>query len=293
MDRANLLGAGNARARFVRQPAVPGTLLGQTIVRGLDNFIAFIALVRSIAIRNIKIIGNGDPTKSLMSLLRIVLVGNAHVWLFWTLGRQVPGNIPYTVFYIMGYGTWSFFALVQRCSPPPALLHHYSKNLDHKWIHLYIAAISWECCKVLLAVTLSIGFYWVFPVRFLGPLPRFPNIPLLFCTYAISTVLGVGFGLFFDSLKQRVPLMEMIHEPLFWAMFVLSGVYGSYILLPAEMAEYIWYLPSVPLIEFSRKAMVPGYPTGDLSLWYSAACALALLFAGLGLRNWELKSRHK
>jgi ABC-type polysaccharide/polyol phosphate export permease len=255
----------------------------------IDGLIALLMLEKSLVLRNIRLQNDGTSIKAFNAVLRAILVINAHVWVFWTLGRGMPGSISYVAYNAGGFTAWMLFGMIVRCSKPNAGAFHYNKNANIKWVHAFTADIIWETSKLLLGFIICLLFYYFFSMPFLGPALSI-NVPLLVYTLAICIMLGVGFGLILSTAQLRWPALEAGTESLMWIVFITSGVYTSYINLPRYVAEWIWYNPLVTLIEFSRKSLYHAYPTDDLSLVYASEVAMALLFVGLGFRRWNQRT---
>ena len=223
-------------------------------------------------------------------MLRLFVVINAHIWGFYELGRNLPGS-SYISYSTAGFTTYFFFSMLSRCALPTTRLAPFNKNLNIKWGHLFIADLVWESAKIFVAICVTLSIYVVFPMRFLGVPVEMPNLPLLFSTFVIAGTFGTGFGLLLHTAKQRWAIAEATTESIMWVIFVTSGVYMPYSLLPWYIDRYYWYSPLIAVIENARRALDSTYPVEDLSLAYSGAIALTVVFLGLSFRRWERKSR--
>jgi ABC-type polysaccharide/polyol phosphate export permease len=265
--------------------------LSYRIVSTIDDVIAFLALERGLILRNISIVGEGSWFRALGPALRIIAIINAHIWFFWLIGRRMPGTISYVEYNTAGFTVWSFFSVTSRIATPLTVNANFTKSTNVKWVHLFFAGAVWEWTIILLTLMATLSFYMSFPFPMLGPPMQMPNIPLMLYTFAIAAALGAGYGMVLHSAIRRWPNLELAAEVFYWFLFVSSGVYESYSLLPWYIAQFYWYFPMISIIEHCRKAMFSGYPVGDLSLLYSSALALGMLFLGLAVHRWELRTR--
>jgi ABC-type polysaccharide/polyol phosphate export permease len=281
-------GAGNRlQTLFLSQPP----RLMHHIMSAIDNGIAFLILERGLVLRNISIVSEGSLLRALSPTLRIMVVINAHIWFFWALSRRMPGTISYVAYNAAGFTVWNFFAATSRSVVPLTINANFTKSINVKWVHLFLAHAVWDWAMIGLAFTATLSFYALFPLPTLGPPIEMPNIPLLVYTFALATTLGAGFGMVLHIAKHRWHNLDLAIEVLYWFLFVTSGVYESYSLMPWYMSKYYWYFPTVSIIEYCRKALFSGYYVSDLSLSYSSIIALGMLFIGLSFRRWELKAR--
>jgi ABC-type polysaccharide/polyol phosphate export permease len=257
----------------------------------IDRALAFIALERNLILRNIRIVTQSNMIKAFSTAMRLCIVINAHIWGFWALGRPLPGTISYVTFCAAGFTSWYFFAVLVRSGVPWTMNANFNKSLNIKWMHLYIAHIVWESLSILTAFTITLLFYTIFPIRYLGTPVGVPNVLLLFLSFALCAMLGAGFGLVLHSTKVRWPVLDAMVESIMWVFFVTSGVYMPYASLSWFVTRYEWFSPVVAPLENSRRALDSTYPVLDLSLTYSFLIALLLLFLGLAIRDWERKVR--
>jgi ABC-type polysaccharide/polyol phosphate export permease len=265
--------------------------LSERIVLWIDNVITFCVIERTIILRNIRIGGNGSITASFKTMIRVFLVINVHIWGFWALGRGMKGSTSYVVFSLGGFMLFLLFGAMSRCVRPFGRSGNSDKNMNIKWLQLVIADAIFESAMIIIAGAFTFLIYKIFYIRLLGAPLAIPNISLLALTCAIAAMLGLGVGLMLHSVGQRSPVIGMLEESLRWVIFITSGVYTPYAGMPWYMAQYVWYSPLVAIVEYGRKAFDNAYPVDDLSLAYSAAVALVLVFVGLGMRRLEQETR--
>jgi ABC-type polysaccharide/polyol phosphate export permease len=260
------------------------------VIARLDGLVAFFVLERNLIVRNIhihsekgKLLPYGDTIKSLFII-------NAHIWVFWLLGRQGGSFTSYVTYFAAGFTIWPLFSAASRAAVPHSITANFTKNVNIKWVNLFIADLIWHCVLIVAAGGITLLFYTFFPFPMLGPPITHPKILLLLYAISVAATLGAGYGLILRTAILRWPVLHAVSEVLRWSLFITSGVYHSYANLPWYVARYVWFQPMVAPIEYSRNALDPGYPVADLSLVYSTAFALALLYLGLGFRKWERKT---
>lgn len=285
-----------AKTLFTRlnRSALPPPVAGgpyETVIRWIDNVVAFITLERSLIMRNILIVGRGDPVHAYGVMIRIFFVINAHIWFFWEIDRPIPSAISYVIFNTAGFAVWMFFSIAARCAMPTSSGTHLTVALNLKWIHLYIADLTWQLSGVFLSMVVTLAFYAIFQFPRLGPPIVMPNLPLLLACCAIGAIQGAGVGIMFFLAGRRWPVMEVVWEIFYWIMFVSAGVYECYTAFPWYVARYYKYFPMIAPIEFSRKALAPGYATGDLNLYYPTVLGLVILVLALLVRPLLLRPK--
>jgi ABC-type polysaccharide/polyol phosphate export permease len=254
----------------------------------IDRAIVFCMLERSIILRTMRISGQGSMAVTFRVMVRVLLVINVHIWGFWYIGRRLPGSTSYVTYCVGGFMPYFFFGAVAMSIRPSRTVAVYDKNLNIKWIHLVIASSAVECLMITIGSTITILFYALLDNPDLGRPVAIPNMGLLVLASTLAMTLGLGFGLIMRTAQRRWPIIEVTWESGRWIIFITSGLYTSYAMMPWYVAKYVWYSPLVAPLEYCRAAFDSAYSVGDLSLAYSASVALCLVFVGLGFRRWEL-----
>jgi ABC-type polysaccharide/polyol phosphate export permease len=261
------------------------------LLRGIDSAIGFIALERMLILRNIKIVAAGNISRAFISTFRLFVVIDAHVYLYYVIQRTMPGTISFLDYNSSAFALWSIFGSMTHKAVSPALGAHYNLALNVRWINLFIADLVWEITKALLAVSAVYVQFLVFTDLSVAPITHTPNMPLLLATFLLIGAIGSGFGLVLHSARRRWPIIDATMEAMMWFLFVTSGIYESYVQLPAVIGEYYRWNPVMVVIEYGRLAMDPGYPVGDLDLAYPVIIAVVLLALGLLLRQSDARGK--
>jgi ABC-type polysaccharide/polyol phosphate export permease len=272
-----------------RQSA-PRPSISQIAIALLDRVIAFIALERAIIVRNFRLQTDGHKLAGFSIAIRYFLVVNVHIWGFYALGRAGKTSTSLIVFFTPAFAVYYFYGRVSWVVIPSTIHQIFNKNMNIKWMHLFIADIAWEAARMFAATAICAGFYELFPIRFLGTPLGAINFPLLLLTFVIAGAFGAGFGLVVDAIIERMPLFESVLEGLRWFIFVTSGVYMAYSDLSPSVQYYFWFSPLMAPLEYSRKAFDPTYFVSNLSLAYSAAVSVVLLVMGLAIRHSDRKA---
>jgi ABC-type polysaccharide/polyol phosphate export permease len=186
--------------------------------------------------------------------------------------------------------TWLLFSAVANSGKPTTIAAKFTKSMNTKWGHLFLADLTWEAAKVILGGVITLVFYAIFPFPMLGVPISHPDLLLLFLAWAITMTLGAGFGIVLQAALRRWPTLAFTMETIRWLLFITSGIYSPYYNWPWWIARIVWFQPMTAAIEYTRHALDAGYPVDDLSLAYSAAVGFALLFLALGFRRWELRT---
>jgi ABC-type polysaccharide/polyol phosphate export permease len=282
-----------AAASRTAPPPLPSWRLGALVVAWLDAFIGFLAIERTLIARNNQLLSAGNASGPYRSVLRYVLVINAHIWVFSAIGRKTQGDTSYIIFYTAGFTAWNMFRSMSLDARPITLLSNFTKNVNIKWVHLFLADLVWDFAMTMIPFTLTMLFYTIFPVPTLGPPIQCPNFLLLFYVLLIAGTLGAGYGIIMHTAALRFPIVESIHEPLNWVLYITCGIYVAYTGWPWYVAQYLWYNPMLNLVEFCRLALYSGYDVADLSLLYASAVAVGFLFVGLAYRKMELRAQDR
>ena len=72
-----------------------------------------------------------------------------------------------------------------------------------------------------------------------------------------------------------------------WFLFISSGIYDTYTSLPDVVRPIFVLNPAMTVIELGRRALAPGYPTGDLNVAYPVCVAFVLLSFGFIFNRYQ------
>lgn len=251
----------------------------------LDSLVAFIALEQAIILRNVRMVAGKNISRAFISCVRLYVIIDAHVYLYWVINRAMPGTISFLDYNAAAFALWQIFSTMTHRSVSPMIGATFNLTLNIRWINLFVADFVWESSKVILALVIVYGQFVLFPARSISPVNALPNIPLLLGLFLVAGLIGSGFGLILTSAKRRWPIVDATMEAMMWFLFVTSGIYDSYVQLPPIVGDYFRFNPVMVVIEYARVAFDKGYPVGDLNLVYPVIVALGLVALGLLLRH--------
>lgn len=257
----------------------------RALLRGIDSAIAFIALEKMLIVRGIRIVATGKVSRAFISTVRLFVVINAHIYLYYAIKREMPGTISYLEYNASAFALWNIFSSMSHKVVAPSVGAQFNLALNIRWANLFIADFIWEITKAVLAVLAVYTLFLIFPDRSITRTPQMPDVPLLMGMFVLIGIMGSGFGLMLYSARRKWPVIDASMEAMMWFLFVTSGIYESYVLLQPAIGDYYRWNPVMVVIEYSRVALNPGYPVGDLNLAYPIAVAGALLGTGLLLRR--------
>lgn len=253
--------------------------------RRINRVVDFIALEKALILRNIMLVARGNISRAFIGTVRLYVVVDAHIYLYWVLHRAMPGTISFLDYNTAAFAMWAIFSGMTHKAVSPSINAQFNIALNIRWINLFVADFVWELTKVLLALLLVYGQFLLFPARGIAQVGNLPDIPLSLGLFLLAALIGSGFGLVLNSAKRRWPVIDAVMEAAMWFLFVTSGIYESFVQLPPLIGEYFRLNPIMVVIEYGRVAFDPGYPVGDLNLMYPVTMATVLLTAGLLLRH--------
>lgn len=107
-------------------------------------------------------------------------------------------------------------------------------------------------------------------------------------------VLGVSIGVLNCYLITAFPVWERIWHILTRPLFLVSGVFFTYDMMPPIAQNVLWYNPLIHCVGMMRRGLYPTYEGSYISVGYVLGISVILLFFGLLLllRNYrELMER--
>jgi ABC-type polysaccharide/polyol phosphate export permease len=262
----------------------------RAITRGIDSVIAFIALEKMLVVRGIKMSAAGNISRAFISTVRLFIVINAHIYLYYVIKRPMPGTISFLDYNSTAFALWNVFSSMTHKAFSPAVGAPFNLALNIRWINLFIADFLWELTKALLAVAACYAMFLIFQERSIASVTHLPNMPLVLAMFVLIGVIGGGFGLLLHSARLRWPVIDASMEAMMWFLFVTSGIYESFVALNPLIGDYYRWNPVMVVIEYSRKALDSGYPVGDLNLAYPVVMAGVFLAIGLMLRQSDIRA---
>jgi len=113
------------------------------------------------------------------------------------------------------------------------------------------------------------------------------SLPPLATSILITTVLAAGIGTLNCYLTMEFPIWERIWSILSRPMFLISGIFFTYEMMPPAAKAILWWNPLIHSVALTRDAAYGTYDASYASPLYVLTVGLVTLFFGL-----LLLSRH-
>jgi capsular polysaccharide transport system permease protein len=249
--------------------------------RGVDlpqiDLLDHLLIIRALILRGLRLRYHDSQIGFFSDFLRPIVVIIAHYYFFLVINKRMPSNIPIELFVIGGFSVWFGFnytvsgAINGARWPGGAILIPGVTRM-----HLRLARSSWA-----LLSNLFFCIAFVIPLKLYGDPIGLPDIPLTALIFALTGILGFGFGLVMEGLGQIWAIAQPIEKIFTWSLYVTSGLYFSIAKTSTLLGEIFWYNPVLHLIEYQRHAFDYGYPIGLVTLFYPAGWGFGLLLLGL------------
>lgn len=112
-------------------------------------------------------------------------------------------------------------------------------------------------------------------------LPVVIDMVPVFEALLMTAMLGVGVGTLNCYLLTTFPLWERAWQILTRPLFLISGVFFLYDMMPAKAQDFLWYNPLLHCVGMLRRGIYPTYEASYVSQLYVYSVAVMLLFFGL------------
>lgn len=117
-------------------------------------------------------------------------------------------------------------------------------------------------------------------------LPPPADMLSVFAALMLIVLLATGVGTMNCYLMTAFPVWEQIWNILTRPLFLMSGVFFLYGMMPQKAQTILWYNPLIHCVGMMRRGIYPTYEASYLNPGYVVGLALALLLAGL-LLLWK------
>ena len=112
-------------------------------------------------------------------------------------------------------------------------------------------------------------------------LPMVIDVAVVLQALGLIALLGAGFGTMNCFLTMRFPLWERAWSILSRPLFLMSGIFYTYELMPKVARDVLWWNPVLHLTGLMRRGIYGVYPAHYVSVRYVVAVSLILLVGGL------------
>ncbi|MRX49668.1 sugar ABC transporter permease [Paracoccus sp. S-4012] len=116
------------------------------------------------------------------------------------------------------------------------------------------------------------------------------NIPALAMAIAMMAAIGIAVGVLNCYLFMEFPVWERAWSILNRPMFLISGIFFTYGMMPASAQKVLWYNPIIHGVAMTRAGVYPAYDASYATPLYVFGVAIVVAFFGL-LLLWRHHSR--
>lgn len=125
------------------------------------------------------------------------------------------------------------------------------------------------CALIFIGINLFYGLHTVW------------NIPLLLKGAVLTGLFGVGVGVMNCYLFLEFPVWERAWSILMRPLFLISGVFYLYSMMPLSAQNVLWYNPLVHCVALVRRGIYGTYDASYASPTYVLIVSALLIFFGL------------
>lgn len=194
------------------------------------------------------------------------------------MGRSSPpigGNFP--LFYATGYVT---FQMYNDISNKMAASLRYSRPL------LAYPAVTFVDALLARLILNTIMHVIVFTVLIAGiavvfRLALVMDVAVVIRALGLTALLGAGVGTMNCFLIMRFPVWERAWSIVTRPLFLISGIFFTYDIMPKIAQDVLWWNPVLHVIGLTRRGVYGIYPADYVSETYVTLVALILLALGL------------
>jgi len=99
--------------------------------------------------------------------------------------------------------------------------------------------------------------------------------------YSLAAILALGIGTLNCFLFIRLPVYQRAWAILTTPLFILSGIFFTFDMVPTEYQPYVWYNPLIHIVGIMRSGFYGTYSADYVSVPYVLGVALTCLALGL------------
>lgn len=112
-------------------------------------------------------------------------------------------------------------------------------------------------------------------------IPLVIDMSVVLHALALTALLGAGIGTLNCFLTMRFPVWERAWSILTRPLFLMSGIFYTYELMPGMVRDVLWWNPVLHLVGLMRRGIYGVYPADYVSESYVVSISLITLVAGL------------
>lgn len=198
---------------------------------------------------------------------------------FSAISSVPPIGSVYPLFYATGYLPFLFWSQAQArlmgsARSSKALLEHSSVTIPDVLIaRILLAGIT--SAVVMALIYSGIRLIW-------APQERI-DIPAMAGAFMMTAMLAFGVGTLNAGLSGLFPTWEKIWGIANRPLFMISGVFFPFLMLPDGLRATLWWNPLVHVVGMTREAVYAGYDASYVSPGYVAGFSALTAILGLAL----------
>ena len=112
-------------------------------------------------------------------------------------------------------------------------------------------------------------------------LPLVLDVAVVLRALALAALLGAGIGTLNCFLSMRFPVWERAWSILTRPLFLMSGIFFTYELMPGMVRDVLWWNPVLHIVGLMRRGIYGVYPADYVSESYVVTLSLIMLVSGL------------
>ncbi|WP_199260815.1 ABC transporter permease [Paracoccus binzhouensis] len=197
-----------------------------------------------------------------------------------SLALQTPGlgtNFP--LFYATGFLPFAMFNdLTNKVASSIRFSRPFLAYPSVTFIDAMIARVLLNALTHIAVIAIVItGIYVIYQ------LPVVVNLASVFEALLLVTLLAVGVGTMNCYLMTAFPIWERVWQIATRPLFLMSGIFFTYDLMPSQAQNILWYNPLIHCIGLMRQGIYPTYQGSYISQELVIGVSLVLLVLGLML----------
>ncbi|MFV0291813.1 MAG: ABC transporter permease [Paracoccus sp. (in: a-proteobacteria)] len=201
------------------------------------------------------------------------------------MGKPLIGD-NFALFYASGFLPFSMFnSLSQKIARSvqfsrPFMAYPCVTFMDALIARLILNALT-DVVVVAIVLTGIVVIY---------DLPLWMDLKMLGIAMLMAVLLATGIGTLNCFLMTSFPVYERIWSILTRPLFLISGIFFTYDIMPRMAQEFLWYNPLIHIVGLMRKSLYPTYDGSYISVGYVLLISAITLFFGLLLLSRHFKT---
>ncbi|MDQ7263135.1 ABC transporter permease [Paracoccus sp. PS-1] len=208
------------------------------------------------------------------------VLGVALLSVIFSLALTSPGlgsNFP--LFYATGFLPFAMFNdLANKTASSIRFSRPFLAYPSVTFIDALIARVLLNALTHIAVIALVISGIFV-----IYRLPVVVNLASVFEALLLVTLLGVGVGTLNCYLMTAFPIWERVWQILTRPLFLMSGIFFLYDLMPSQAQDFLWFNPLIHCVGLMREGIYPTYEARYLSHELVIGVSVGLLLLGLML----------